>query len=367
MGNRETLAVFVKELKVVVREKRLLAILIMQPIILITVFGYAFSGEIKNVPAVIIDDDSSVASKQIISAISSTEILDLRYFAATTSEAVEMIKRGDIQVAIHIPEGFANDVLNKKGKIEVFVDESNFNVAITALNLIERILSSLSRELNGGISVEQRYIFTTKTRMIDFIAPAIIGVVIQMLGLILSASSIAREREEGTLELIMATPLRSVDLIAGKFLAITGIIVVDIFNVMLISHYLFNVEVRGSILLLFAVQLLFLTGSIGLGLAISAVSATQLQGIQASMLMAIVSIFLSGFFYPLESMPEIARLIAYFIPLTYANIAFRNIMIKGNGLDVVYPYVGVLVFYTLLTTLLATRLLRRKISTGGGS
>jgi ABC-2 type transport system permease protein len=366
MGNRETLAVFVKELKVVVREKRLLAILIMQPIILITVFGYAFSGEIKNVPAVIIDDDSSVASKQIISAISSTEILDLRYFAATTSEAVEMIKRGDIQVAIHIPEGFANDVLNK-GKIEVFVDESNFNVAITALNLIERILSSLSRELNGGISVEQRYIFTTKTRMIDFIAPAIIGVVIQMLGLILSASSIAREREEGTLELIMATPLRSVDLIAGKFLAITGIIVVDIFNVMLISHYLFNVEVRGSILLLFAVQLLFLTGSIGLGLAISAVSATQLQGIQASMLMAIVSIFLSGFFYPLESMPEIARLIAYFIPLTYANIAFRNIMIKGNGLDVVYPYVGVLVFYTLLTTLLATRLLRRKISTGGGS
>jgi ABC-2 type transport system permease protein len=361
MTSKEILAVFVKELKVVVREKRLLAILIMQPIILITVFGYAFSGEIKNVPAAIIDDDSSVASRQIILAISSTEVLDVKYFVATTSEAVDMIKQGDIQVAIYIPEGFFRDIQSKNGRIEVFVDESNFNVAMTALNLIEKVSSSLSRELNGGIFIEQRYIFTTKTRMIDFIAPAIIGVVIQMLGLILSASSIAREREEGTLELILATPLKSVDLIAGKFLAITCIIVVDIFNVMLIAHYLFNVEVRGSILLLFAVQLLFLTGSIGLGLAISSISATQLQGIQASMLMAIVSIFLSGFFYPLESMPEIARLIAYFIPLTYANLAFRNIMIKGNGLDIVYPYVAVLILYTLFTTLLATRLLRRKI------
>jgi|Deesub1362A_J573_1020465.scaffolds.fasta_scaffold01041_4 ABC-2 type transport system permease protein len=363
----EVLAVFVKELKVILREKRLLAILIMQPIILITVFGYAFSGEIKNVPAAVIDDDGSFASKQIISAIISTEVLDIKYFAATASEAVDMIKRGDIQVAIYIPEGFYREIKNGRGEIRVFVDESNFNVAITSINLIERIASSFSRELKGGIAVEQRYIFTTKTRMIDFIAPAIIGVVIQMLGLILSASSIAREREEGTLELILATPLRSADLIAGKFLAITCIIVLDIFNVMLIAHYLFNVEVRGSILLLFAVQLLFLTGSIGLGLAISAVSATQLQGIQASMLMAIVSIFLSGFFYPLESMPEAARLIAYFIPLTYANLAFRNVMVKGNGLDVVFPYVAVLVFYTLLTTLLAIRLLRRKIGTGGVS
>lgn len=196
--------------------------------------------------------------------------------------------------------------------------------------------------------------------MIDFIAPAIVGVIVQMLGLILSASSISREKEEGTLEVILATPIKSSDLIMGKFLGITAIIVMDIFNVMLIAHYFFDVEVRGSIILLFAAQLLFLTGSIGLGLAISSLSATQLQGIQAGMIVALVSIFLSGFFYPLESMPNVARGISYFIPLTYANIAFRNIMVKGNGLDIVYPYISVLIIYTIATILLATFLLRKK-------
>jgi len=268
-------------------------------------------------------------------------------------------------VALHIPKGFQDDFLNGSASLIVLVDESNFNVAVTTLNYIQSIAYRLSKEMNGEIDVEQRYIFTTKTRLIDFIAPAIVGVIIQILGLILSSSSIAREREEGTLELILSTPIRSLDLILGKFLSITALIVIDILSVMLIAHYIFDVEVRGSILLLFFVQLLFLTGSIGLGLVISSVSATQLQGIQASMLIAVVSIFLSGFFYPLESMPEAARIIAYFIPLTYANFAFRNIMIKGNGLDVVYPYVGVLALYTFFTVFLATRLLRR--SMGGAS
>ncbi len=241
------------------------------------------------------------------------------------------------------------------------MDESNYNVARSVIEGVNAIASKISR---SNITVEQRYVFTTKTRLIDFIAPAIIGVVTQMLGLILSSSSIAREKEEGTLELIFSTPLNSSDLILGKFLAVTTIIMLDVFVVMAITHFAFDVDIKGNLALLILAQLLFLTGSIGVGLAISAVSATQLQGIQASMIFALISIFLSGFFYPLESMPEGARMISYFVPLTYANIAFREIMIKGNGLEVVYPHITALLVYTVLSISLAVLLLRRVM--GGG-
>lgn len=358
MGREEIIATLKKEIKVVMRERRLLAILLIQPIILISVFGYAFSGEIKNVPLAVIDDDSTEISRELILNIQSREVFNINYYVSTRSEAIDLIKKGDVLAAIYIPKGFGKSFRMGEGSIEIFVDESNFNVAMTTLNYVTNTAYFMSKETNGGFDVIQRYVFTTKSRMIDFIAPAIVGVIVQILGLILSASSISREKEEGTLELLLATPIKGSDLIIGKFLGITAIIVIDIFNVMLIAHYAFDVEVRGSIILLFATQLLFLTGSIGLGLAISSLSNTQLQGIQVSMIVAIVSIFLSGFFYPLESMPEAARVVAYFIPLTYANIAFRNIMVKGNGLETVYPYIGILVVYTILTIILATYLLR---------
>jgi len=356
----EIIASFEKEFKVIVRERRLLAIIIVQPMILITIFGYAFSGELHKIPTVIVDDDMSVQSHQLVSALASSETLEIKYYMATTSEAIEAIKNGKASVAVHITENFGRDFLNGRGKIEVIVDESDFNVATTTKNYVQKVTAELSSELNGGINVEQRYIFTTKTRLIDYVAPAIIGVIIQVLGLILSASSIAREKEEGTLELILSTPMKSFDLIFGKFLCITTIITLDVIAVMFIAHYIFNVEVRGNILLLFITQLLFLTGSIGLGLAISTALTTQLQAVQLAMMFSVISIFLSGFFYPLESMPEYAQTIAYLIPLTYANIAFRSIMIKGCGLEVVYPQIAVLVLYNVFTVSLAVFLLRRR-------
>jgi len=352
-------SVFLKELRVIARERRLLAIVIMQPIILVSVFGYAFSGEIKNVGIAVVDDDNSDLSQKLISALHSSDAFDIKYFVYSRSEAIELVKLGKVHSAIYIPKNFEKDFRRGSAVLEVYVDESNYNVAKSAVEGINAIASKLSKTFFGGIAVEQRYIFTTKTRLIDFIAPAIIGVVTQMLGLILSSSSIAREREEGTLELVFSTPLKSLELILGKFVAVTAIIMLDVFVVMAITHFVFDVEIKGNIALLILALLLFLTGSIGVGLSISAVSAAQLQGIQASMLFALISIFLSGFFYPLESMPEGARMIAYFVPLTYANIAFREIMIKGNGLEVVYPHIAVLTIYTIFSVSVAVLLLRR--------
>ena len=358
-------AVFLKELKVVFRERRLLAILILQPIILVSLFGYAFSGEVKNVRIAVVDDDSSELSSSLISAMQGGDTFDLAYFVSTRSELIELIRLGRVHAGVYIPEGFQSDFAAGKASVEVYADESNYNVVAAVLNCIEKIASLLSMEHRGGIAVEQRFVFTTKSRLIDFVAPAIIGVVTQMLAIILSSSSIAREKEEGTLELVFSTPMTSFDMIMGKFLAITALITADVFIVIAIAHYAFDVEVRGSMLLLISTMLLFLTGTIGVGLTISAVSQTQLQGIQGSMLFALVSIFLSGFFYPLESMPEGARLVSYFIPLTYANIAFREIMVKGNGIEVVYPQIAVLCLYTLISVLAAITVLRKVM--GGGS
>lgn len=358
-------AVFLKEIKIVFRERRLLAILVLQPVILVTLFGYAFSGEVKDVRIAVLDDDQSDLSSLFISAMQSGETFDMVFFVATRSELMELIRLGKVHAGIYIPQGFQKDFASGKARIEVYADESNYNVANAAVSGMEKIASKISRLQKGGIEVEQRFVFTTKSRLIDFVAPAIIGVVTQMLAIILSSSSIAREKEEGTLELVFSTPMSSSDMIIGKFLAITALITADVFIVITIAHFAFDVEIKGSMPLLISTMLLFLTGSIGVGLAVSAVSQTQIQGIQGSMLFAMISIFFSGFFYPLESMPEGARTISYFVPLTYANIAFREIMVKGNGFDVVYPQIAALCLYTLVSVMVAILVLRRVM--GGGS
>ncbi len=215
-------SVFLKELKVVFRERRLLAILIFQSIILVSLFGYAFSGEVKNVRIAVVDVDNSGISNALISAMQRGDTFDLSYFVSSRSELIELIRLGKVHAGIYIPSGFQYEFAAGRARVEVYADESNYNVAAAVLNGAEKIASRLSMEHRGGIAVEQRYVFTTKSRLIDFVAPAIIGVVTQMLAIILSSSSIAREKEEGTLELVFSTPMTSFDMIMGKFLAITA-------------------------------------------------------------------------------------------------------------------------------------------------
>lgn len=355
----EISAIFEKELKTIVREKRLLAIIILQPIILVSLFGYAFSGNLHDIPTVVVDNSQSVYSHRLITALNG-ETLRIKYFASSLSEAMELIKEGKASVAIYIPKNFNDNIKNKKGKIIIVVDESNFNVATTAKNYVERVTSKLSKELFGGINVEQRYIFTTKTELIDFVAPAIIGIVLQVLGLILSASSLTREKEEGTFELVLSMPVKSFSYIFGKFLCIITIVMLDAIVVTILTNQLFGVEIRGNIFLLLLAQLLFLSGSVGVGLAISSVSTTQIQAVQVAMMFSVVCIFLSGIFYPIESMPDAARTVAYLVPLTYANIAFKDVMVKGNGLNVVLPQIGFLTLYMLSSVSSAVYLLRRR-------
>ncbi|MCS7130569.1 MAG: ABC transporter permease [Archaeoglobaceae archaeon] len=355
--------VLVKELKILVRDRRLFAIIIFQPILLTLVFGYAFSGEIKNVRIAVVDDSNSEISNALISALNYGESFDIEHFLATKSEGLELIKRGYVDAMLVIPKSFEGDLAKGRAKIEVYTDESKSSVSVAVINEIRTIAHSFSTKNFGGIEVEQNFVFSTKTRLIDFVAPALIGVVTLMIGLILSASSLAREKEEQTLELSLKA-LKSRDIVLGKFFAITAIVTFDTLIVMFLTHTLFGIEIRGSVLLLVMAQFLFLAGSIGIGLTISAFSATQLQGIQGAMLVGLISIFLSGFFYPLESMPEGARIVAFFIPLTYANTAFREIMIKGSGIEIVYPQLGVLTLYTILSLLISTKVLRKVV--GGG-
>ncbi|MEM0302695.1 MAG: ABC transporter permease [Archaeoglobaceae archaeon] len=354
--------VIVKELKTIVRERRLFALILIQPILLTLIFGYAFSGDIKNVRLAIVDESNSKASNALISALSLGEAFDLDYFLATKSESLDLIKRGEVDAMLFIPKDFESGLAKGRAEVEVYADESNSAVANAVVNGIRNLGYSISTKTFGGIEVEQRFVFSTKTRLIDFVAPALIGVVTLMISLILSASSLAREKEEGTLELSLKA-LNSRDVILGKFLAITAMITLDVLIVMFLIHNLFGVEVKGSFALLILTQLLFLAGSVGIGLSISSISATQLQGIQTVMIFGLINIFLSGFFYPLESMPEAARIFALVIPLTYANTAFREIMVKGSGVEQILPELGILVLYTLVSLTLAVNVLKRM---GGG-
>jgi len=337
-----------KEASSILRERRLLIILAIQPVLLISIIGYAFSGGLRDLQVGVIDDDFSRDSVSLINKISSSNIFRVKYLIATEDEGIELIRRGELSAVIHIPKFFGDN------GVEIFVDETNINFA-------EKVVGYLRGVVGEEAKVKYNPVFTTGTRLIDFIAPSVVAVVIQVVGLLLALFSISKEKEEGTLEMLVVTPTKYSEIVLGKFLFITTALLVELFVAMVIVHSLFDVRINGDVIVLFLTQILSFTSMVGLGLLISTLSETQLQGIQIGMLLVITNIFISGFIYPLEAMPELAKIIAYLLPLTHANIAFGSIVIMGNGIDMVYPQLLVLVLYTILPLLLSVLILRRKI------
>lgn len=346
----------IKEFIQVFRDKRARFFLFGPPIIQMLIFGYAATLEIKHVPTAIVDYDNSRVSRDLISRFTASRYFDVRYRLADSRQIAAVIERGDAVLAIQINAGFARQV--RKGEtahVQVIVDSSNSNTALVGLGYVNEVtgafagdyqLEALQRTSPLGIArmpkivLDRRPWYNTDMSSQWFFVPGVIGNLLLVIVMTLTAFAVVREREIGTLEQIMVTPIRRAEFILGKTIPFFLIGLFDALLISSIGTLWFKVPLRGSLAVLTLGTVLFLFCVLGIGLFISTVSLTQQQAMVTGFFFIMPSIIFSGFGSPISSMPIFLQYLTYINPMRYYQTVLRGIYLKGVGLEALWPHMA---------------------------
>lgn len=370
MGQR-ILSIIWKEFIQLKRDRRTFAIIVFMPLVQLLIFGYALSTDVKHIPTVVWDASNTPQSRAFIEAFRQTEFFDVDYYVSNYAQVTDYIDGGLAQAALVIPANYANLLERKEtASVQLFVDGSDPNTGTRALfyaNLIAQarntqiLADRLGRPIEPAVSLQSRVWYNPGMEAVAFNIPGLIGVVLQMLTTMLTAFAIVRERESGTMEQLITSPLKSYELIIGKLIPYILVAYADVVMILLVALLVFRVPVHGNLLLLLALTSVFLMYSLGIGILVSSVSRTQFQAYQLSWAPQIPAVLLSGFFFPVEAMPRLAQFISYFIPLTYFLHLIRGIMLKGVGLEYLWRDVAILGIVGSLTLVFAVSRLRKTL------
>jgi ABC-2 type transport system permease protein len=338
----------IKEFTQVLRDKRTRFVLIVPPMLQMLIFGYAATLEIKHVPTAIVDYDNTRVSRDLISRFAASRYFQVRQLPADRRQIPSLIDRGDVILAIQINEGFAR--LLGKGEtapMQVVVDASSSNTALIGLGYVNRVAANFAQEIQATrlrrsapmlvssvphIALDQRPLYNVDISDRWFFIPGVIGNLIMVVVMNLTAFAIVREREIGTLEQIMVTPIRRVEFILGKTVPFFLIGLFDAILVAAFGTLWFGVPLRGSIGVLALGTTLFLMCVLAIGLFISTISRTQQQAMVTAFFFIMPAILFSGFGSPISSMPESMQWLTYLNPLRYFQEVLRSVYLKGTGL-----------------------------------
>ena len=335
---RNIWAIAYKEFIQISRDRRTLVLLILMPMMQLMIYGYGINTDVKHLPTYVYDQDRSYLSRRLINAFTQSDYFTVKAQAVSLAQAYSALDRGLAQSVLVIPPDFAANLIKKKtAQVQLLIDGTDSTPATVALNSSQAIISAFmqSEKLIPvqvlPIDFRPRLWYNPDLKSTYFMLPGLIGLVLQFLIPMITATAIVREKERGNIEQLLVTPIQPYELILGKiipYIAIGMIITVSIIAVM---HYLFVVPIRGSMLTLFVLSLVFLIVCLGIGLWASTVADNQQQASQIVMFFAMPSILLSGFIFPTESMPVLVRDISYLIPMTYFLKIVRGVVLKGLG------------------------------------
>ena len=350
---RRLQGMLVKEFIQVFRDTRTRTLLFVPPIVQMLIFGYAATLEVRHIPIAVLDYDNSQASRELLSRFTASPYFDVRAYLNDRREIGDLIDRGEVAVALQINAGFAQDL--RKGqtaRLQVIVDSSNSNTALIAVGYINQIAARFAQELQRtqllrtapfapsripSIVLERRPFFNVNFDRQWFFVPGLIGNLILVMVVSLTAFAVVREREIGTLEQIMVTPIGRLEFILGKTVPFFLIGLFDTTLVSLVGTFWFGVPFRGSIGVLTIGSILFILCMLGIGLFISTISMTQQQAMVSGFFFNMPAITFSGFGTPISSMPEWLQTLTYLNPLRHFLEVLRGVYLKGVGLDVLWP------------------------------
>ncbi len=371
-----TWAVFRKELIHIRRDPRSLILIILLPIILLALYGYALTFDIKHVATVVYDQERSQVSHDFIKNFEGTSYFDVKGYVNSYEEIDRLFNSRQVELALILPFDFSRP-LKKEGtvKIQALVDGTDANTAnivlgyvqaVTAVYsqniMIERLQRKGMSQVQTPLQIDGRFWFNEDLESINFIVPGLIVVIMTMVGALLTALTVVREVERGSMESLMATPLKKAELLLGKLGPYFFVGMLDMGITILLGELLFQVPLRGSVLLLIGLSAIFLIATLGHGLLISVSCQNQLQAYQMAMLTTFLPAFLlSGFVFSIQLMPVALQVASYVVPARYLVSIAKGIYLKGIGMDILWPNALALVGAALLFLLAALRKFQKKI------
>ncbi len=349
-------SVVVKEFIQIRRDRRTLAIVLVLPVMQLVLFGYAINTTVDHIPTVVLDESRDAQSRKFLASFFNTGYFDRVSQATSLDEVRQAIDDGTAHVGIVVPPTFSHDlVAGRPAQTQLLVDGSDPNTAQTALLVGSTVAQSGA---TGGQAIDLRpvVLYNPAMQSVNFMIPGLLGLIMQFQTLLLTAFAVVRERERGTLEQLVVTPIKPWELMAGKILPYVIIAFTNVIFASAVGRYWFGVEFAGSFPLLLALSALFLLSSLGLGLLVSTISQTQTQAMQIALFIMLPSILLSGFVFSREAMPHPIRELGLLIPLTYFLQILRGVILKGVGVDALWQQVVALgIFGLAVFTLSANR------------
>lgn len=365
------LAILKKEFLQLMRDRLTLGMVFALPLFQLLLFGYAIQTDVKHIPTAVFDQSLSAESRDMMEAFTASGYFDVYYSAAGYTEITELIDSGRAKVGIIFPPDFSENL--KKGDtaaVQVLVDASDSmssSTAIATANAIgllksQKIFIQKSQMANIPYDIRVRPWYNPDGITAYYMVPAILGIIVTMTMVMMTAVAIVRERERGTMEQLMVTPIRSYELMIGKIIPYIGLGYLQITVALLVGSLVFQVPIRGSLLELYLLTLFFITASLGLGILISNVAKTQMQAFQMSFFVMLPSIMLSGFLFPREAMPLIVQYIGAILPLTYYLTIIRGIVLKGIGFPYLVSQVAALLVFSVVLITLSIIKFKKKIA-----
>ena len=370
MDRTRLLAIARKEVRQLRRDTRSLILAFLMPVALLLFFGYAISWDVTDIRLAVVDQDGGARARELVDAFRASGRFRVVARLERTADIGPRLDRGDIRLALVIPPRYGADLAaGRTAQVQAIVDGSDANTATIALGYTQALVQQASAQLLFQTR-RVRLPLTTATRIWyneelvsrNMIVPGLVAVIMMIIAGLLTSLTIAREWERGTMEQLAATPVTRLEVVLGKLLPYLAIGLVDVALCSILGVTLFHVPFRGDALFLMGASFAFLTGTLGLGLFISAVARTQLLATQIGMIATFLPGFLlSGFMFPIDNMPLVLRLITYLVPARYFLVVTRGIFLKGVGPEVLWSQGLLMILYAVVGLGLAVRAFRKEL------
>jgi ABC-2 type transport system permease protein len=355
---------FRKEFIQMRRDRLTLGIMVGIPIIQLLLFGFAIQTEVRHIPTVVLDQSRTPTSREAVAAFANTGNFRIVAHVDGRSALDAWIGRGDAQAAIVIPYDFPRDLARgPTATIQVIVDASDplsSQAALAAAAGVAQarnlaIVSAAARRPELPLEARVRPRYNPGLRSPNYIVPGLVGVILTITLILVTAMALVRERERGTLEQLIVTPVTRTELMLGKIAPYVGVGLVQMTTVLLLGRFVFDVPLTGNVLLLYGVALVFIVASLALGLFVSTLVRTQQQAMQASFFFVLPNILLSGFMFPRQAMPVVFQWIGALLPLTHFLTVLRGILLKGVGVPELWQQIAILLLFATVLIVLSVR------------
>ena len=374
MSWRRLWAVVRKEVLQLLRDRRTLGTIISLPIIQMILYGY-LSNDVTHIATAVFDQSRTPESRTLLEAFTNTTYVDVKYYTTGFAQVQRLIDRGDAKIGILIPPDYAARLRSgRTAQVGMIVDASEPTSARTVIALAGEVGQVLSTQLviqqaqrlgvpvtGQPIDVRARAWYNPTLAQVNFIVPGVIALILVFVTTFQAVTVIVRERERGTIEQLVVTPITGTELLLGKVIPLIGLGYIEITVTLLLASVWFHMPVKGSLVLLYALSLAFFFSTLGTGVLISAVSKTFQQATQVAQLVLLPSMLLSGFIFPRESLPVWLQAVGGFFPLTYFIVVLRGILVKGVGIEYLWRQILPLVGLGVLTFAVAISRFQKRV------